>query len=217
MPKAMRLKRTAIPVLLLAACGGGEAGADRDSDAIDPVTASADSPGSRPPAGSDRVLPVDTGAWVVEVPAGASPSPAGWTSGASTGGSAGGIAVLQALRSARHAEYDRVVFEFDTHVPTYRLEYVDTPQHECGSGEPVRVAGDGWLQVSLEPANAHTEAGRPTAPRRITDPAGANLREIRRICDFEAHVDWIIGVGSPNPYRAIVLDGPPRLVVDIRR
>ena len=181
---------------------------DRDSDTV------ALPPGPAPTA--PPIAPADTGAWVVEVPDGSTPDPSGWTIGATSGGSAGGIAVLQTIRTGRQDGYDRVVFEFRTRVPGWRAEYVDTPQYECGSGEMVRVAGDAWLQVSFEPANAHTEEGRPTAQRQLVDPAGENLRELRRICDFEAHVDYVIGVGSPNRYRAFTLAEPARLVIDIR-
>ena len=215
MPKSKWWKTIPVLALFLASCGGQEEPEAADAPGSEPADAVADS-ASAPAAPAEGVEPQDTGAWVMERPDGASPAPDGWTAGASTGGTAGGIATLTAVRSARHADYDRVVFEFDTHVPAYRIDYVDSPQEECGSGEAVRVAGDGWLRVALEPANAHTEAGQPTAPRRITDPAGTNLRELRRICDFEAHVDWVIGVGSPNRYRAFTLERPARLVIDIR-
>lgn len=204
--------------LFLAFCGGGEPSADSDSDDLDRALQpdSVLAPGG---AGADPdIPPADTGAWVIEPGAGASPDPSGWTAGASSGGSARGIATLVAVRSARHADYDRIVLEFDTHVPGYRVDYVDSPQYECGSGEAVRVAGDAWLQISLEPANAHTEEGQPTAgPRRVMDPPGDNLLELRRICDFEAHVELVVGVATPNAYRAMTLEAPARLVVDIKR
>lgn len=207
-------------LLAIMACGGPEDGrAGDDGDASDDA-ASGDLPGSRDQT-PDGIAPSDTGAWVVERPDGPMPVPDGWTTGASAGGSTPGaqdpLPVNTGIRTARQDGYDRVVFDLDSRVPGYRIEYVDSPQYECGSGEAVRVPGDGWLQVAFEPANAHTEEGQPTVQRRLVDPAGANLRELRRICDFEAHVTWVIGVGAPNPYRAFVLDGPPRLVVDVRQ
>ncbi len=119
------------------------------------------------------------------------------------------------LRAAAHPGFDRVVFEFQGGVPGYHLEYVDRPVRDCGAGEPRPIAGDAWLEVRLSPANAHTEAGKPTIPEREVVPGLPNVREIERTCDFEAVVTWVIGVGSPNRYRAFELSDPPRLVVDI--
>ncbi|HUF13390.1 MAG TPA: hypothetical protein VMN78_09840 [Longimicrobiales bacterium] len=213
MPETVR--RLAMPLLLgVIACGGADPGDEQARRQIDSLALAPPAPtGSLP---DPLVAPSDTGPWMVERPAGATPDPSGWSTGASSGGTPGGITILRTVRTARHDGYDRVVFEFDSGVPVWRIDYVDSPQYECGSGEAVWVAGDGWLHVAFEPANAHTDEGRPTTQRRLVDPAGANLRELRRICDFEAHVDYVIGVGSPNPYRAFTLGQPARLVVDIR-
>ena len=219
-------KRTVwLGLTLLAGIAACQAADERDPDGAlgSSGAASRGSPeagNGDPPEGSGAaVAPMDTGAWVVDQPDGsAGPEPHPWVNGTAQGGGArSGAAMLVRVRTARQDGYDRVVFEFDSHVPAWRAEYVDRPQYECGSGEAVRVAGDGWLQVNLEPANAHTEEGRATeAPRHVTDPAGANLRELRRICDFEAQVQYVIGVASPNRFRAFQLTGPARLVVDIR-
>ena len=213
MPKSELLALLLSGTLVLACAGGeesgdpdgslGSSGADRDSVAAD---------------GRVQPAPMDTGAWVAETPAGTrEPSPHPWVAGEASGGTQGrGAATLLTVRTARQDGFDRVVFEFDTHVPQWRTDYVDRPQHECGSGEAVRLEGDGWLQVDFEAANAHTEEGRSTnAPRHVADPAGANLREMRRTCDFEAQVQYVIGVASPNRYRAFQLSSPARLVVDV--
>ena len=212
MPEIRRSLRL-LTLLLLAACGGAS---DERSDPDGSLGSS-----GRPATEDERpgtIAPTDTEPWVAERPdTGAAPSPHPWVNGESRGGTAGEIATLVTLRTARQDGYDRIVFEFDRHVPAWRADYVDRPQYECGSGEAVRLEGDGWLQVNFETTNAHTEEGRATnAPRHIADPAGANLREIRRICDFEAVVEYVIGVASPNRYRAFSLSGPPRLVVDIQ-
>jgi hypothetical protein len=119
------------------------------------------------------------------------------------------------LRAAAHQGFDRVVFEFQGGVPGFHLEYIDHPVRDCGAGEPQDIAGDAHLEVRMSPANAHTEEGKPTVPGRELKPGLPNVREIQRTCDFEAVVTWVIGVGSPNRYRAFELADPPRLVVDI--
>ena len=204
-------------LLLATACGGSdETGGDPDGA----LGAGGERPGEQ---AQDTLAPSDTEPWVAERPddapgPGAGDSPHPWVNGESRGGTQGrGAAMLVNVRTARQDGFDRIVFEFDSHVPQWRAEYVDRPQYECGSGDAVRLEGDGWLQVNFEAANAHTEDGRATsAPRHVADPAGENLREMRRICDFEAQVQYVIGVASPNEYRAFELSGPARLVVDIQ-
>jgi hypothetical protein len=127
-------------------------------------------------------------------------------------------ALLRDVRTARHDGFDRVVFEFEgNNIPGYHVEYVDRPVRQCGSGEPVPVAGDAWLLVRTTPANAHTEAGQPTIKERERNLDLPNLKEIELICDFEAEVSWVLGLASPNRYRVLELSNPPRLVVDVKQ
>lgn len=127
------------------------------------------------------------------------------------------IAVLREVRAARHSRFDRVVFEFEgTDLPGYRLEYVDRPVRQCGSGDVVSVAGDSWLEVRFIPSQAHTDAGEPTVKERERHLDLPVLKEIERTCDFEAHVTWVLGLASPNRYRVVELDEPARLVVDVK-
>lgn len=128
-----------------------------------------------------------------------------------------GVAVLRNVRAASQPGFDRVVFEFEGSVlPGYHVEYVDRPVIQCGSGEPVEVAGDGWLQVRMTPAQAHTEAGEPTVGERERRLALPVVKELQSTCDFEADVTWVLGVASPNRYRVQELSNPARLIVDVR-
>lgn len=120
-----------------------------------------------------------------------------------------------AIRAASHVGYERVVFEFDTGVPGYHIEYIDEPVRDCGAGHVKEVAGEGWLEVRLYPARAHDDAGQPTLPKRELEPRLSIVRELERTCDFEAVVTWVIGAASPNRFRVLELSDPPRLVVDI--
>lgn len=125
---------------------------------------------------------------------------------------------LREVRSARNDSFDRVVFEFaGTSLPGYRAEYVDRPIRQCGSGNTTEIAGDGWLELRLSPARAHTESGRATVSERERSTLGlSNLAELELTCDFEGEVVWVMGARSPNPFRVLELFNPPRLVVDIR-
>jgi hypothetical protein len=130
---------------------------------------------------------------------------------------AASAALLTDVRAARHDGFDRVVFELDDRsAPGYHLEYVDKPVRRCGSGETTPIAGDAWLEVRLEPSNAHTEAGAPTIADRERSLNLEIVQELEQTCDFEAVVTWVVGVKRPNPYRVSTLNDPLRLVVDIK-
>ena len=126
-------------------------------------------------------------------------------------------AVLKQVRTAGHEGYDRTVFEFEgAEMPGYHVEYIDKPVRGCGSGNPVNLKGDGWLEIKFSPANAHTEEGKPTIENREQTPNHEIIKEIKSTCDFEADVTWVLGVSSPNKYRVLELKNPTRLAVDIK-
>lgn len=128
----------------------------------------------------------------------------------------GGAALLTAVRIGRHESFDRIVFEFaGDDIPGYRIEYVDKPVRQCGSGKVVPLAGDGLLEIRFSSTNAHTEAGEPTIKTREMAPNLAVVKELKSTCDFEAEVVWAAGVASPNKYRVLELRNPTRLAVDI--
>lgn len=125
--------------------------------------------------------------------------------------------ILKDVRTGRHDHFDRVVFEFaGDELPGYLIEYIDKPVLACGSGNEVPLKGDGWLQIRFEPARAHTNEGNPTVAFRELAPNLPNLLEIKSTCDFEAQVEWVAGVSSPNAYRVIELKEPTRLAIDIK-
>lgn len=126
-------------------------------------------------------------------------------------------ATLRSVRAGAHPDYDRVVFEFEgTQLPGYRVEYAKEPVVQCGSGNPVTLAGKGQLQVSFTPAKAHTDAGEPTVATRELKPALPVLLELERTCDFEGEVTWVLGNKSNAPFRILELREPTRLVVDVK-
>lgn len=124
-------------------------------------------------------------------------------------------ATLVAVRTAPHDGFDRIVFEFDERVPGYHVEYIDRPVRQCGSGSVTELAGDGWLEVRMSSARAHTDAGQPTIADRELMVNLPVLLELERTCDFEGEVTWVAGVASPQRFQVRELESPPRLVVDI--
>jgi hypothetical protein len=158
--------------------------------------------------------PRDTRPWIP----GTSPLPAGWTIEPSDVLGAGRPVTVTGVRAARNAEFDRIVFEFQgEQLPGYHLEYLADPARQCGSGRRVRVDGDARLLVRLHPSVAHSEDGRrTTVPDRVETDL-ETVPEVRRTCDFEGVVAWVLGLDQTRPYRVISLHNPARLVVDVRR
>jgi hypothetical protein len=70
--------------------------------------------------------------------------------------------------------------------------------------------------VRLDPARAHDDSGNVTIADRQRMLALPVLKRLLIICDFEAQVEWVLGVAARTPYRVSELSGPPRLVLDVR-
>jgi hypothetical protein len=126
--------------------------------------------------------------------------------------------VLSDVRVGVNQGFDRVVLEFlGSGAPGYRVEYVDRPVRQCGSGDPTPVAGDAWLAITLRGTQAHDERGRATVQgreRRLQMPV---VKELEFACDFEGVVEIVLGVSSPNRYRVTELANPTRLIIDIQQ
>lgn len=130
----------------------------------------------------------------------------------------GKLGILKEVRAARHQNFDRVVFEFEGDVvPGYRVEYLEKPAKDCGAGEVVTISGDRSLLIAIQPAQAHSESGVSTISNRHQTPGYPVIKEMKLICDFEAHLEWLMGVGWPSRYRVLELSSPARLVVDVTR
>ncbi len=124
--------------------------------------------------------------------------------------------IVREVRSARHPNFDRVVFEFEgAFIPGYRVEYLKNPARDCGAGEVVSISGDRFILIEIQPAHAHSESGAATITNRHQKLGFPLIKELKIICDFEAEVQWLMGVGSPSQYRVLELSNPARLVIDV--
>jgi hypothetical protein len=122
-----------------------------------------------------------------------------------------------------HEGYDRVVFQFRNGLPGYRVEYVQPPLKEDGSGNVVQVKGSAFLQVRMEPASGFdvtTGEGELVykGPKRIDGAAagGSAIQEVVRLGDFEAVLTWVIGLDGKDDFKVTTASNPARLIVDIR-
>ena len=125
---------------------------------------------------------------------------------------------LKAVRVGSHEGFDRVVFEFESGVPGYAVKYVDRPITEDGSGNQVDVDGAAVLSVRMEAASGADLSGgdlRQTyaGPKRIEGP-GQAVAEVVRTGDFEAVLNWVLGVKSKAAFHAYTSEGN-KLIVDV--
>lgn len=132
-------------------------------------------------------------------------------------------ALLERVAVGRHEGFDRVVFQFRGGVPGYRVEYVDPPIKEDGSGNVVHVKGNAFAQVRMEPASGfdlNTAEGLLVykGPKRIDgSSAGAGvIQELVRTGDFEAVLTWVVGLSDRADFRVTTTQSPARLIVDFR-
>jgi len=141
-----------------------------------------------------------------------------WTTGmVAAGHLVNGVAALSTLRTAKHSDYERIVFQFGgTELPNYKVEYRDTPPAACGFGNIASVPGDMWLEIRFEPATAHDPNGQTAVAKPSLAPTMMNIRAVEQVCDFESVLTWVVGVTHPNRYRVMELQAPTRLVVDVR-
>jgi hypothetical protein len=134
-------------------------------------------------------------------------------------GASQGLGLLTAVRVGAQPGFDRVVFEFESAVPGYSVEYVPLPLTADPSGLPVAIQGDHALWVRMEPAASYDPASDPlrltyTGPTRISTSLPTAV-EVVKTGDFEAVLSWAIGVRGEQPFKVSTLSAPPRLVVDI--
>jgi hypothetical protein len=128
--------------------------------------------------------------------------------------------LLERVAVGHHEGYDRVVFQFrDEGLPGYRVEYVEPPLKEDGSGDPVDVAGNAFVSVRMEPASGfdlNTGEGVLVykGPKRL--PGTGVVKEVVRTGDFEAVLTWAIGLEAKVPFLVTTTASPARLIVDFK-
>jgi len=193
-------------VLAAAACGNPDSN-QPPSAARTPVPPAATTVSTAPPPQGGGGGPAPTTV----------PGPGGdWTSGPTTvrhDVPVPPVPRVTGVRSAQHPEagYDRVVLDVAGKLPGYQVAYVDQPV-EDGSGRPANVPGRRFLQIRLEPAQAHTDAGVATQPRAmiVNYPM---LRAWAITGDFEGVVTVVLGLDDVVGYRVGELSG--RIYIDV--
>ncbi|PRY37158.1 hypothetical protein LY71_12422 [Geodermatophilus tzadiensis] len=121
------------------------------------------------------------------------------------------------IRTGRHDGFDRVVLEVEgAGTPGWDVRYVDAASSQ-GSGDPVEVAGDAVLQVTVTGAGypydtgAEEYAGADPLPGEGT----RTVTEVAFDATYEGTTVAFIGTSSQAPFRVYLLEDPSRLVVEV--
>ncbi|MEU4536037.1 hypothetical protein AB0G15_14355 [Streptosporangium sp. NPDC023825] len=118
-------------------------------------------------------------------------------------------------RFGEHKGFDRVVIDLKGDLPGYTARWVPKLIQD-GSGDPVDVKGGAYLQLTITPAVAHTEAGKSTwTGGPIFQAKLGNVQNVVKIGDFEGVVSVGLVLDRKAPFRVLEQKSPNRLVVDI--
>jgi hypothetical protein len=210
--------------LLISGCGGG------GSDSVTAVTTTPGADGGTTSAGpeptttdSGTAAGDETGSAGTPAPdaAPAEPAPTGTDPVIDPSGPTAPAAVLANVRWSDRGTYDRLVLDFTGPFGGYQVQYVDSLT-EDPTGDPVELAGDAVLAVSIQGATRNnafqTSDTTPLetygGPARVA-PGLPNLKEVADAGDFEAVLSFGIGLDHKAGFKVMHLTGPERLVIDV--
>jgi hypothetical protein len=205
-----RMLVPAAAAVLLAGCFGSDPTATPSASIVIPPT-SAPASVTPPSQGAASSAPVPTsepipsdelGAFSCELPVVESGSAA--------------VANIVDIRVGTHDGYDRVVFEFEQGTPELTLDRATPPFTQDASGLPVEVDGESFLGLSMRGGTKQTDEGTSSydGPTEIS-PGFATLVDLVEGGDFERQSTWYLGLSNEACVRVLLLDGPPRLVIDV--
>lgn len=131
-----------------------------------------------------------------------------------------GDRLLADARLGTRPGFDRFVLEFSGDLGTpptsYTAQWSEVPVLGEGSGEPLVVAGDWYLEFRVAGASLYDfVTDTPySGPTRLTG-ATSNVQEAVSGGEFESYMVWAIGAQAPTGFRVLELTDPGRLVVDV--
>jgi len=121
------------------------------------------------------------------------------------------------IRIGRHEGFDRVVFEVDgAGTPGWDVRYTDRASSQ-GSGDPVDVAGDAVLQVTVTGAGYPYDTGVDEFSSDGPVPGSGTevVTEVVFGATFEGTTEAFVGTTAETPFRVYLLEGPTRIVVEV--
>jgi hypothetical protein len=187
---------------LLAACGSGDT-----ATAPSASTGKASSPSSSSAAPSTGAE--DTGTAV--------PPFEGGTEPATQEASADALVTVSGIRTGRQDGYDRVVLELGgTGTPGWDVRYVDQAYAQ-GTGDPLEVAGEAVLQVTVTGAGYPFDTGVEewAGPDPLPGNGTRTVTEVVWDATFEGTSVALVGTTGEAPFRVHSLEDPTRVVVEV--
>ncbi|SEO84370.1 AMIN-like domain-containing (lipo)protein [Trujillonella endophytica] len=121
------------------------------------------------------------------------------------------------IRIGRHEGYDRVVLEFEgTGTPGWDVRYTDQPARQ-GSGEPVDLAGEAALQVTVTGVGYPPDTGivEYSGPPRLSAADTEVVTEVFFDGTFEGVTAVLAGTRAEVPFRVYLLEAPARIVIEV--
>ena len=193
---------------LLAACGNGDTATSPSASTGEATaTATATAEATESPAPS-------TGA---EVDGTDAPPFEGDTQPATREASADAQVTVSEIRTGRQDGYDRVVFEMGgTGTPGWDVRYV-AEAYSQGMGDPVEVAGESALQVTITGAGYPHDTGVEewAGPDPLPGNGTQTVTEIAWDATFEGTSVAFVGTTGEAPFRVYALEDPTRVVVEV--
>lgn len=211
-PRSPHRRRVAAAAVLVAAAAAVLSGCAPEEPEPTP-TSTAPSDSTPPATPSPTTVPTESESEPEECPdpGGVDPVEDGFPERLST-------LVGLAIRTGGHPPcFERVVIEFagSGDLPGYRVEYRPDPIIDSPRGEPVEVAGDATLVVSVGAWMPNLEGDGYDGPRELVPTNVETILELEQIENFEGMTAWAIGLDRERPYTVATLRNPTRLVVDV--
>jgi hypothetical protein len=149
----------------------------------------------------------------VTVPVAAEATPAAGGCATVSGGSNAVLGHITDVRVGRHRHFDRFVVEFGGHrMPHYSVDPQPSSNFRLDpSNRQVQLRGTAGIRVVFSHSTGVGSYHGP-ADFRTGFP---ELREARRLGDFEAVTTWGLGLGQRDCGKVFTLRQPRRLVIDV--
>ncbi len=136
-----------------------------------------------------------------------------------------GIALLADVTVESDTCGDVVTFVFDgatlaEQQPAFRVSVAEPPFTTDGEGRQVEVSGASWIAVHFEGASGVDLSVDPfvetyTGPDEIVPDGSRYVTTVQELGDFEATLNWVIGLDAQRGFSVAWLENPVRLQITI--